>query len=324
MQAFLTGDGDKLTQSEISHALDDKFKQDFSDEYLAQDDTSSSLATSKLLRPVSEYNSDDRPSRCDPKPPTGDHCAHFTNGEGLHTQVFSQPQSSPVVGALHSVSVVNCENQQGMDEEKKDAFDLGLREHSKNIYGQRTETGALSEGVDSSTSSRLSPVGDGLASRHDQCASDDDLYTRVTSVVSDDATTGLTERMEKLGINFDFLKDNNNGPNYITEEVIRVSTDDNELAASKPQLSSGLPKASTSGNTRKQKKGSDMVKVCPECAGINRPYMDWCTECGEVMILLNYKSIDKCVNRLPLSVSCPSLLILLYPPYEVRTGDTMV
>lgn len=67
---------------------------------------------------------------------------------------------------------------------------------------------------------------------------------------------GITDRMEKLGIDLSFLRDGKEPENLaVTEDGKK-------------------------GDNSKDKR----VIVCPECGEINKPYMTWCADCGDVLI----------------------------------------
>ncbi|XP_052243148.1 uncharacterized protein LOC127853062 isoform X2 [Dreissena polymorpha] len=82
----------------------------------------------------------------------------------------------------------------------------------------------------------------------------DDL-TLVNSVVNTDMTVnggGLTERLKDLGIELDHVK----------QDGVQLSD----------------------GDTKKHKGKGKVLIVCPDCQGLNKEYMSWCTHCGEMII----------------------------------------
>ena len=94
---------------------------------------------------------------------------------------------------------------------------------------------------------------------HSKITEDDDLFTKVTSIVDEMQPGGLTERLNNLGIDFNFLK----------KEETSGSTDDLEKVA-KPDGASKVKDI--------------MAKICPECCKPNKKYVTWCIECGCVLI----------------------------------------
>ncbi|XP_069132056.1 uncharacterized protein [Argopecten irradians] len=69
---------------------------------------------------------------------------------------------------------------------------------------------------------------------------------------------GITDRMEKLGLDLSFLRD---GKDHESHKQVTVQADNK-------------------GDNSKDKR----VIVCPECGEINKPYMTWCGDCGDVLI----------------------------------------
>ena len=89
---------------------------------------------------------------------------------------------------------------------------------------------------------------------------DEDLFTKVTSIVGEMEPGGLTERLQKLGIDFDFLKEN-------------AHKDD-------------------SADNEDKNQASGVAKICPECCKSNKKYVTWCIECGCVLIGVEATSLN--------------------------------
>ena len=86
---------------------------------------------------------------------------------------------------------------------------------------------------------------------------DYDNETLVNSMANTDATLnagGLTERLNELGIDVSHVKHDSKDKKQITKEKKHGG-----------------------------KKGKVLI-VCPDCGGLNKEYMSWCTQCGEMII----------------------------------------
>ncbi|XP_060605854.1 uncharacterized protein LOC132758296 [Ruditapes philippinarum] len=84
-----------------------------------------------------------------------------------------------------------------------------------------------------------------------------DNETLVNSMANTDATLhagGLTERLNELGIDVSHVKYSNKDKKQIGEDKKHGG-----------------------------KKGKVLI-VCPDCGGLNKEYMSWCTQCGEMII----------------------------------------
>lgn len=92
---------------------------------------------------------------------------------------------------------------------------------------------------------------------------DDDLFTKVTSIVGEMEPGGLTERLKNLGIGFDFLKHD----------------------ASKDNTGNKVPEGQEDAKEcQKPSSSSSVAKICPDCSKPNKKYVTWCIECGCVLI----------------------------------------
>ncbi|XP_052800773.1 uncharacterized protein LOC128231710 isoform X2 [Mya arenaria] len=90
----------------------------------------------------------------------------------------------------------------------------------------------------------------------------DDSQTLVNSVVNTDVTVnggGLTDRLHDLGID--------------VAHVIHGDDKDSE--------------------SKKAKNKGKVLIVCPECQGLNKEYMSWCTHCGEMIIGIEPMLVSK-------------------------------
>jgi hypothetical protein len=108
-----------------------------------------------------------------------------------------------------------------------------------------------------------------------------DGETLVNSVVNTDVTIqggGLTERLHDLGIDVTHSKDEFKEKNKQNEKK--------------------------TGGKKGEKKGKVLI-VCPECQGLNKEYMSWCTQCGEMLIgvepMLVSKNKEGKIRTRPLS-----------------------
>ncbi|OWF51484.1 uncharacterized protein LOC110449096 [Mizuhopecten yessoensis] len=72
---------------------------------------------------------------------------------------------------------------------------------------------------------------------------------------------GITDRMERLGLDLSFLRD---GKEHDGQREATVNEENKE----------------NKGDNPKDKR----VIVCPECGEINKPYMTWCGDCGDILI----------------------------------------
>ncbi|KAJ8299783.1 hypothetical protein KUTeg_023843 [Tegillarca granosa] len=81
------------------------------------------------------------------------------------------------------------------------------------------------------------------------------VNTEFTSATSIKAG-GVTEREEKLGIDLSFIKGE-------------------------------VQKSSKENVDNSNKSNGKLVIVCPECGEVNKPYMSWCADCGDVLIGVN-------------------------------------
>ncbi|XP_033751788.1 uncharacterized protein LOC117335722 isoform X2 [Pecten maximus] len=70
---------------------------------------------------------------------------------------------------------------------------------------------------------------------------------------------GITDRMEKLGLDLSFLRD---GKDQEGQKQVPPVHEENK------------------GDNSKDKR----VIVCPECGEVNKPYMTWCGDCGDILI----------------------------------------
>ncbi|KAL4224638.1 hypothetical protein ACF0H5_015336 [Mactra antiquata] len=111
-----------------------------------------------------------------------------------------------------------------------------------------------------------------------------DNDTVAESVVNTDVTLqggGLTERLKDLGID--------------------VSHSVNKGAAMNGKNKKNTKKK---GDKKADKKGKVLI-VCPECQGLNKQYMSWCTQCGEMIIgvepMLVSKTRDGRIRTKPLN-----------------------
>ena len=94
---------------------------------------------------------------------------------------------------------------------------------------------------------------------------DEDLFSRVTSVLSNDVIGGdINERLKKFGIDFDFLK---------ADETYKEFEESGQK-----KLLSSLPKPG--GGVTPRDAAKNLVKVCPECAEIAEVNARDCAECG--------------------------------------------
>ena len=80
--------------------------------------------------------------------------------------------------------------------------------------------------------------------------------TGVTGVTSASKAGGVTQRLKELGVDLEHLRH------------LRVVS----------------KKADQEAEDAKFEKLSKGIRYCPECGASNKAYMDWCTECGEVLI----------------------------------------
>lgn len=112
---------------------------------------------------------------------------------------------------------------------------------------------------------------------------DNDSETLVGSMVNTDVTIqggGLTDRLKDLGIDVSHRQ---------TKEVVSGKNKKN---------------IKKKGDKKADKKGKVLI-VCPECQGLNKQYMSWCTQCGEMIIgvepMLVSKNRDGKIRTKPLN-----------------------
>ncbi|KAK3102687.1 hypothetical protein FSP39_013151 [Pinctada imbricata] len=94
------------------------------------------------------------------------------------------------------------------------------------------------------------------------------VNTEVTAATSVKAG-GITNRIEQLGIDLSFLKKSQD-PDLVPQET-----------------------ENKKGDTDMKSRKSKLVVICPECEEINKDYMSWCGNCGEVLIGIEPVSVKK-------------------------------
>lgn len=132
----------------------------------------------------------------------------------------------------------------------------------------------------------LNSVGDDMRKSFES-SMDEDLYTRVTSVLSEVSEGNINEKLKKFGITFDFLKADKAFEKFKEEAkevlddpsvpLVPVKGEENKWNLPKP--GQGMtPRRSRATNQLSENK--NLVKVCPECAEIAGIQDLICEECG--------------------------------------------